>query len=193
MAFDQATRNRLARFVGDARTLLSEEFTRQLQHDYGMDPHSGDVAELEGLTHLDNARREAARLLRDTMAHYLAGSSLQGKRARQEVLDRVVREQAFTVLNRLCALRMAEARGLLIESVAKGYQSRGFQLYTRLAGPALGETGDAYRYYLFSVFDEVRAGGDRRARPEQPRPRRRWRRSREGRRAGGHRPRRSRW
>ena len=45
-----------------------------------------------------------------------------------------MREQAFTVLNRLCALRMAEARGLLIESMAKGYQSKGFQLYARLAG-----------------------------------------------------------
>ncbi|HSN76531.1 MAG TPA: hypothetical protein VL334_15760 [Anaerolineae bacterium] len=38
MPFDQPTRNRLARFVSDARSLLSEEFTRQLQHEYGMDP-----------------------------------------------------------------------------------------------------------------------------------------------------------
>ena len=50
---------------------------------------------------------------------------------------------------------MAEARGLLIESVASGYQSKGFQLYARLAGTALGETGDAYRTYLFSIFDEL--------------------------------------
>lgn len=38
-------------------------------------------------------------------------------------LDRVVREQAFTVLNRLVALRMAEARGLLVESVGYGFQA----------------------------------------------------------------------
>ena len=69
-------------------------------------------------------------------------------------LDRIVREQAFTVLNRLAALRMMEARGLLLESVANGYQSKGFQLYEHLAGHALGETGDAYRCYLFSLFDE---------------------------------------
>ena len=30
MAFDQSTRNRLQRFVSDARDLLTEEFTRQL-------------------------------------------------------------------------------------------------------------------------------------------------------------------
>lgn len=52
-------------------------------------------------------------------------------------LDRIVREQAFTVLNRLAALRMAEARGLLVESVGNGFQAKGFQLYSRLAGTGL--------------------------------------------------------
>ena len=65
-----------------------------------------------------------------------------------------MREQAFTVLNRLAALRMAEARGFLLESIAKGYNSKGFQLYKQLVGSAQGETGEAYRNYLYSVFDE---------------------------------------
>ena len=154
MAFDQPTRNRLARFVGEARAVLTAEFTRQLQNDYGLDPERGTVTELSKLTQLDDARRATAHILRDTLAHYLAGDPAPTSKARQEALDRIVREQAFTVLNRLCALRMAEARGLLIESIAKGYQSRGFQLYSRLAGTALGETGEAYRAYLFSLFDE---------------------------------------
>ncbi len=152
MAFDQTTRNQLQRFVSDARTLLMEEFTRQLQHQYGLDPTTGEVTDLGKITaHLTEEQRETARRLRETLDHYLAGSPSGGK---QESLDRIVREQAFTVLNRLCALRMAEARGLLIESIARGYNSKGFQLYARLAGSALGETGDAYRGYLFSVFDE---------------------------------------
>ncbi len=155
MAFDQATRNRLAGFVADARALLTEEFTRQFQQDYGMDPTSGEVAHMDKLSYLDDARRETARLLRATLEHYLAGIANPTAKSRQEALARIVREQAFTVLNRLCALRMAEARELLIESVAAGYRSKGFQLYTRLAGTALGETGDAYRCYLHSVFDEL--------------------------------------
>lgn len=155
MAFDQATRNRLARFVGEARALLTEEFTRQLQLEYGMDPASGTVVDLdEKLSHLDDARRATATLLRETLAHYEAAGAGHGVQARQDAIERIVREQAFTVLNRLCALRMAEARDLLLESVSHGYQSKGFQLYARLAGPALGETGDAYRAYLFSVFDD---------------------------------------
>jgi len=84
------------------------------------------------------------------MQHYMASGSMDAPAA----LDRIVREQAFTVLNRLCALRMAEARGILIESVGSGHTSKGFQLYAHLAGTGLGETGDSYRCYLFSIFDE---------------------------------------
>lgn len=151
MAFDQTTRNRLQRFVNDARRVLEEEFTRQLQNDYGMDPNAGSVAELTSLRHINDAQRETARILRDTLAHYTASGDMNASQG----LDRIVREQAFTVLNRLAALRMAEARGLLVESVGNGFQAKGFQLYARLAGTGLGETGDAYRVYLFSVFDEL--------------------------------------
>ncbi|GMG91407.1 MULTISPECIES: BREX-1 system adenine-specific DNA-methyltransferase PglX [Cupriavidus] len=151
MAFDQTTRNRLQRFVNDARRVLEEEFIRQLQNDYGMDPNAGSVAELASLRHINDAQRESARILRDTLTHYTASGDMSATQG----LDRIVREQAFTVLNRLAALRMAEARGLLVESVGGGFQAKGFQLYARLAGTGLGETGDAYRVYLFSVFDEL--------------------------------------
>lgn len=151
MAFDQATRNRLQRFVSEARTLLTKEFTRQLQEDYGITPSSGEVAAMETLSYQDNVRRETARILRVTLEHYRANSSGSST---ADLLERIVREQAFTVLNRLAALRMAEAREFITESIAKGYESRGFQLYIRLAGTGLGETGDAYRSYLFSLFDE---------------------------------------
>lgn len=151
MAFDQITRNRLQRFVNDARRVLEEEFTRQLQNDYGMDPITGAIAALASLKHINDAQRETARILRDTLAHYTASGEMNASQG----LDRIVREQAFTVLNRLAALRMAEARGLLVESVGNGFQAKGFQLYARLSGAGLGETGDAYRTYLFSVFDEL--------------------------------------
>ncbi|TIL20466.1 MAG: SAM-dependent methyltransferase [Mesorhizobium sp.] len=151
MAFDQATRGRLQRFVNDARKALEAEFIRQLQVDYGLDPTSGTTTPMENLRHLNDAQRETARILRDTLNHYCAGGDTDTKQG----LDRIVREQAFTVLNRLAALRMAEARGLLIESVGNGYQAKGFRLYARLAGTGLGETGDTYAVYLQSVFDEL--------------------------------------
>lgn len=106
------------------------------------------------LTHLDDRQRHTAEVLRQTLAHYL-GADADDIDHRIAVLDRMVREQAFTVLNRLAALLMMEARGQLFESVSKGYQSRGYQLYSKIAGSALGETGQAYQVYLFSVFDEL--------------------------------------
>lgn len=151
MAFDQETRNLLQRFVNDARGLLKKEFTRQLQSEYGLDPTSGVLSPLSSLRHLNDQQRETARILRDTYAHYKSDAGATDI----SVLDRILREQAFTVLNRLCALRMAEARGLLIETVKGAYQARGFQLYGHVSGNGLGEVGDAYRAFLSSVFDEL--------------------------------------
>ena len=54
MAFDQPTRNRLQRLVSDARRILEEEFTRQLQNDYGLDPVDGTVSPLETLRHIND-------------------------------------------------------------------------------------------------------------------------------------------
>ena len=153
MPFDDSTRGRLQTFVGAARDALTEEFAWQLQQTYGMDPVSGEVAALDRLGDLDDQRLETARILREIMQHYLGTLANPSAQDRHHALDRIVREQAFTVLNRLAALRLMEARGILLESVARGYQSTAFQLYQRVAGSALGETGDAYRVFLFSLFD----------------------------------------
>ncbi len=152
MAFDDTTRGRLQRFVTAARTLLTEEFAKQFQQDYGLDPESGTVADLGNLAHLDDQRLETARVLREIMDHYMATTIGQPVERRKAVLDRMVREQAFTTLNRLAALRMMEARGLVMECVAKAYQSKAFQLYQRVAGTALGETGETYRVFLLSLY-----------------------------------------
>lgn len=154
MAFDQSTRGRLQKLVNSCRSLLSDEFSIQLQQTYGLDPKTGEVTPMARLTHLDDRQRHTAEVLRQTLTHYL-GADADDTDHRIAVLDRMVREQAFTVLNRLAALLMMEARGQLIESVSKGYQSRGYQLYSKIAGTALGETGQAYQVYLFSVFDEL--------------------------------------
>lgn len=153
MAFDTDTRGKLQRFVTDIRGLLTEDFTQQLQQTYGMDPASGDVAPIESLSHLDDERRETAHILREIKAHYLATELKKDQVGKIAVLERIAREQAFTILNRLAALRMMEARGLLLESLGKGTQSQAFQLYQRVANGALGDTGETYRHFLNSLFD----------------------------------------
>lgn len=154
MAFDQTTRGRLQKLVNSCRCLLSDEFSIQLQQTFGLDPKTGGVTPMARLAHLDDRERHTAEVLRQILAHYL-GVDANDTDHRIAVLNRMVREQAFTVLNRLAALLMMEARGQLIESISKGYQSRGFQLYSKIAGTSLGETGQAYHVYVFSVFDEL--------------------------------------
>jgi hypothetical protein len=56
--------------------VLEEEFTRQLQNDYGMDPSSGAITDLTSLRHINDAQRETARILRDTLAHYCASGDM---------------------------------------------------------------------------------------------------------------------
>lgn len=162
MAFDTTTRNRLNKFVGDARDLLTDEFTNQCQVDYGLDPETGEIADLDRLSHLDDARRQTAIILRETLQHYYANLPTKDKKQEddyKQLIKRIIREQAFTVLNRLCAIRMWEARmntggGSELDLIAAGVQSRGFQLYQLVAGNSLGDTGAAFQKYLFGLFDE---------------------------------------
>jgi hypothetical protein len=152
MPFDSATRSELQKMVGRARDLLVEEFTAQCQGVYGIQP-DGTLQRLESLTHLSDEERTRAHLLRDRVLHLASG--LAGPKRQAEAVVRMVREQAFTVLNRLCALRMCEERGLVQEVVRAGYQSKGFRLYDQAAVRLGGDTYSRYRLFLELLFDEL--------------------------------------
>ena len=152
MAFDKPTRNRLAAFVAEARRLITDEFTRQFQSLYGIAETS--LTSLDQLSHLDDAGLAVAGLLRERI-DYLVRTHPEDKAGLKTAAARLAREQAFTVLNRLAAVRMAEKRGLIIESVGSGYQSRGFKVFAQVARSGLGEIYQRYRRYLFCLFDEL--------------------------------------
>ena len=59
MAFDSQTRNRLARFVAEARKLITDEFTEKLQSLYGLSP-SGEITLVANLRHLDEEQKATA-------------------------------------------------------------------------------------------------------------------------------------
>lgn len=153
MAFDKSTRNRLAKFVADARGVIADEFTEQFQSLYGISA-KGNIAPLEKLSHLDESGLATAGLLRERV-EYLERIHPDDKDGTKAAVARLAREQAFTILNRLAAIRMAEKRGLSVESVGKGYQSKGFKVFETVAGSALGDTYHRYRRYLFCLFDEL--------------------------------------
>ena len=153
MPFDDSTRGRLQTFVGAARDAPTEELAWQLQQTYGIDPVSGEVTALDRLGDPDDQRLETARILREIMQHYLG--ALANPSARGPPPCAGSHRAGAGVYRPEPAGRAAPdgSRGILLEGVARGYQSTAFQLYQRVAGSALGETGDAYRVFLFSLFD----------------------------------------
>jgi hypothetical protein len=155
VSFDQQTRNTLSKVVGETRRILHADIAEQLQGVYGLQPDGSTLA-VEELIHLGPEAQELAVELRAWHAHVAASateSTDQGRRA--AAFRRMTHEAAFTILNRLAAVRMAEERELLIESVRKGAASDGFRLFERLSGSALGDRDEAYAAYLGLQFDEL--------------------------------------
>lgn len=154
MAFDSQTRNKLQRMVGACRRLLTDEFDDQLQGLYGIYAQDGRVLELEKLTTLDDDNYQIATLLRDRVKHLSSGMASE-KQPLAEAVRRVLREQAFTVLNRFAALRMAEERGFVQECVGQGLKSKGFQVFETVARSGLGGAYERYVTFIHGMFDEL--------------------------------------
>src|SRR5271165_3260665 len=104
MAFDSQTRNRLVRFVADARELIADEFRQKFQSLYGLSS-SGEITALADLNHLDEAQRATAERLRARLSH-LEPEAKDPDRVKPDTVEQLAREQGFTVLNRLAAIRM---------------------------------------------------------------------------------------
>ncbi len=149
---DRATRNEIRKMVGAARRVLEEDIRRQLEGVFGISadgtPQPADtVATLRADPVLARRREEIAA----AMEHEVAGGA-----SREQACERFVRETAFTWLNRLAALRMMEARGLVRESVARGPDSAGFKVFQRACPEVCrGYSDGGYRRYLELVCDDA--------------------------------------
>ena len=129
------------------------DFYAQLQGTYGIQP-DGTATPLASMPHLSEEERAVARQLRDRIALLAETDGDGSKKARAAATARVAREQAFTFVNRLLALRLAEARSIVQESVGKGTASAGFQLFEQVCAPLDGQA-DRYRLYLRLLFDQL--------------------------------------
>lgn len=131
---DQAIRNKLRNVVTQCRKLLEQSVGETLQGQFGIYPSGkkGDVkVEDEArMSHLSEEDRACRKDLIDHLHHIQA----LGYKA-QDALAQLVREIAFTHLNRLCAYKMMEAREVYVggqkfrEAVSRGVKSQGFLFY----------------------------------------------------------------
>jgi hypothetical protein len=131
---DQAIRNKLRNVVTQCRKLLEEAVAQVLQGQFGI--HAGakkDEVHIEDEAGVKNLSEEDKGYRRDILAHLEHIEALGYKP--KDALAQLVRETAFTHLNRLCAYKMMEAREVWIggqrfrEAVSRGLKSQGFQFY----------------------------------------------------------------
>src|SRR5208337_1224088 len=155
---DQAIRNKLRSVVTQCRRLLEESIAQQLQGKYDIYA-TGKKDEVRAekdvpLGHLTDEERQARQ---DILAHFEHIKALGYKS--KETLEQLIREIAFTHLNRLCAYKMMEVRDVYVggqkfrEAVSKGLKSQGFLFY--LADHPVdeqrykaGQQEEAYRHFL---------------------------------------------
>lgn len=153
MALTQGARNKIKSFVQDIKKKLSNEFQAQLLASYGFKDDGSYIYE-EELPTTDTNTKEIAILLRKRLEYLKAG--IAGEDNQLEAMHQLVREQAFTILNRFAALRLSEERNIIRPSINEGYNSKGFQVYDQLTGGAQsGDQFQRYKWYLNAVFDEL--------------------------------------
>jgi len=155
---DQSIRNKLRGVVTQCRKLLEEAVSQVLQGQFGIyESGKKDEVHVEDEARMRNLSEEDKGYRRDILAH-LEHIQALGYKAK-DALAQLVREIAFTHLNRLCAYKMMEAREVWIggqrfrEAVSRGMKSQGFQFY--LADHAddkklfdAGHQDVAYRHFL---------------------------------------------
>ncbi|HVL63598.1 MAG TPA: BREX-1 system adenine-specific DNA-methyltransferase PglX, partial [Actinomycetota bacterium] len=145
---DATGRSQLERAVTRARAILERDLAVRAEGRYGI--HTAGRIDDESSLRLSPAELAARRELVEVIEH-LRPQTAGAKQA----VERLIREAAFTHLNRLLAIRVAEAIGLLPETLARGRQSEGFRLILEVA-PLLGDddTG-GYSTFLRLCADEL--------------------------------------
>jgi hypothetical protein len=129
---DQEIRNRLRNVVTQCRKLLEESVSHELEGKYAIFAQIDQVTAdpNAAMIHLSDEEKAARKDILDHFSHIKA----RGFKPK-DALDQLIREIAFTHLNRLCAYKMMEAREVYIggqkfrEAVSRGVNSNGVKFY----------------------------------------------------------------
>ncbi|MQA92189.1 MAG: hypothetical protein GEU90_18515 [Gemmatimonas sp.] len=141
---NETQRATLEKLVARARSVLEDDFAAQAEGRFGI--------------HGDGRIEDEAALPDDNVAKAIRGDLVEIIEHLQTLdetpagaVARVLREAAFTHLNRLFAIRIAEALDLLPESLGNGRRSRGFMEF----GEVMPILSDDYWGYLQLCGDEL--------------------------------------
>src|SRR5580693_6667824 len=104
---DQAIRNKLRGVVTQCRRLLEDSVSQELQGKFGIYAARKDDVQVDDEARMSNLTDEERAARKDILDHF-AHVRARGYKAK-EALDQLVREIAYTHLNRLCTYKMMEA------------------------------------------------------------------------------------
>lgn len=145
----------LMQFVSNVKTLLTNNITSSLQQHYGIWA-DGRVIPVGQLTTEDADIIYRARMLRGRLQYIKNSLPANSTDIDKKAVQQLIAEQAFTILNRFCAVRMCEERELVMPSIGEGYDSAGFVSYDMVTGQgAAGSRYERYRWYIQSLYDEL--------------------------------------
>ncbi|MBW2023466.1 MAG: BREX-1 system adenine-specific DNA-methyltransferase PglX [Deltaproteobacteria bacterium] len=129
-------------FTLKARELLEKEISEQLEGTYGLLP-DGSWKSAESYPAL--IASQEAKETRHRLEQFLEDENAAGIGAKH-AREKLVREAAFTWLNRLVAFKMMEARKLLRQTISRGQQSNAFLMW-------LTEPGNEENYKKYEQGD----------------------------------------
>ncbi|GIV04319.1 MAG: hypothetical protein KatS3mg015_3149 [Fimbriimonadales bacterium] len=141
-------RKRLANAVGKARRILEQDYRTLLQGRYGIHA-SGRIEDVSRLA-LPEGEQAARTELVAVVEHLRNGGT-----GTDQAAARLLRETVFTTLNRLVAIRVAEAVGLLPESLSRGRDSRGYREFLEIFPLLAKDASAGYWTYLRLCADEL--------------------------------------
>jgi hypothetical protein len=143
-----AQRAVLERLIVRARSVLEQDLEAQAEGRYGIN-RDGTIED-EAALHLDPSALADRREIVAIVEHL----RIEGETAAGAVA-RLIREAAFTHLNRLVAIRVAEAMALVPPSLAEGRASRGFREVLETAPLVASDETGGYWTYLRLCGDEM--------------------------------------
>lgn len=151
---DRDLRNQLRNAVTKCRTILEQSVGEVLEGVFAINP-DGSALPRASVRHLREPDLDLRDELLDKLRH-IQDTMLDGGPIGMFAIEQLVREVAFTHLNRVCAFKMLERRRFMREAVGRGTQSTGFKFYLAdhpedEARWSAGEEGEPYRNFLLSL------------------------------------------
>ena len=142
-------KSRIRTTVQQARALLMQETQEQLISLYGLPPNGN----FEPLENLPGLAEDPQRFDTRHQLELWVDEEEKGGMKRADAVEKLIKETAFTWLNRLVAFKMMEALKIIRPPLQKGMDSSGFKFYLAdheedLRLYETGQMEEAYRHFL---------------------------------------------